>query len=78
MTILCSRPNGSRLGHLYEDIWCLCTGLRAASVGWVSRTANGVAHCLAKFARGLVDEIVWLEKSPPPALEALHLDLLKI
>ena len=78
MTILCSRPNGSRLGHLYEDIWCLCTGLRAASVGWVSRTANGVAHRLAKFARGLVDEIVWLEKSPPPALEALYLDLLKI
>ena len=44
------------------------------SVGWVSRTANGVAHCLAKFARGIVDEIVWMEDSPPPALEALCLD----
>jgi len=77
-TILHSRPNGSRLGHLYEDIQCLCASLRAVSVGWVSRTANGVAHCLAKFARGLVDEIVWLEESPPPALEALYLDVLKI
>ena len=31
-----------------------------------------------KFARGLVDEIVLLEESPPLALEALYLDLLKI
>ena len=64
-TISHSQPNSSRLGHLYGDIQCLCTGLRAVSVGLVSRTANGVAHCLAKYARGLVDEVVWLEESPP-------------
>lgn len=40
-------------------------------VGWMGRTANGVAHCLVQFAYGLVDEIVWLEESPPPALDAL-------
>lgn len=64
----------SCLGHLYEDIQCLCIGLRAVSVGCVSCIANGVAHCLAKFARGVVDEIVWMEESPPLALEALYLD----
>ena len=48
------------------------------SVGWVSRTANGVAHCLAKFARGLGDEIVWLGESSPPALDALYLDLVNV
>lgn len=70
-TISRSRPNRSSLRHLYEDIQCLCTGLRAMSIGWVSRTANGVAHYLAKFAKGIVDDVVWLEESPPPALEAL-------
>ena len=77
-TILRSRLNWSRLGHLYEDKKHLCAGLRVVSVGWVGRTANGVAHCLTQFAYGLVDEIVWLEESPPPALDALYLDLLKI
>ena len=48
------------------------------SVGWVSHTANGVAHCLAKYARGLVDEVVWLEESPSLALEALYLDLANV
>ena len=48
------------------------------SVGWVSHTTNGVAHCLAKYARGLVDEVVWLEESPSLALEALYLDLANV
>ena len=77
-TISRSQPNSSRLGHLNGDIQCLCTGLRAMSVGWVSHTANGVAHCLAKYARGLVDEVVWLEESPSPTLEALYLDLANV
>lgn len=77
-TISSAKPNGSRLGNLYGDIHCLCTGLRVVSAGWVSRTAKGVAHCLAKFARGLGDEIVWLEESPPPALDALYLDLVNV
>ena len=47
------------------------------SVGWVSRTTNGVAHYLAKFTRGIVHEIPWMEESAPLALEALYLDLSK-
>ena len=60
-----SQPNSSHLGHLYGDIQCLCTGLWAMWVRWVSRRANGLAHCLAKFARGLGDEVVWLEEPLP-------------
>ena len=33
-----------------------------------------MAHSLARFASHLDDELVWLEESPPPALEALYLD----
>ena len=38
----------------------------------VCRFAKFMAYSLAKFARGVEDEIVWLEESPPLALEALH------
>ena len=38
----------------------------------VCRFANFVAYSLAKFVRGVEDEIVWLEESPPLALEALY------
>ena len=40
----------------------------------IRHAANGVAHSLARFARHLSEEIVWLEDEPPPALEALYLD----
>ena len=66
----------SRLGHLYGDVLCLWSGLHAVSVSCVSKSANSVAHSLARFAKGVEDEIVWLEESPPPALEALYFDSL--
>ena len=37
-TISCSRPNESRLGHLYEDIKHLCASLRV--VCWVDGPYN--------------------------------------
>lgn len=44
------------------------------SVSCVKRIANTVAHSLARYARNIADETVWLEDSPPPALEALYFD----
>ena len=41
----------------------------------IRRVANGVAHSLARFARNLREEVVWLEEDPPPALEALYVDM---
>lgn len=40
----------------------------------VPRIANTVAYALARYARNIEDELVWLEDSPPPALEALYFD----
>ena len=39
---------------------------------------NSVAHSLAHYARQVDEDTVWLEESPPPALEALYLDSLSI
>ena len=40
-----------------------------------SDLANSVAHSLARYANGLVEEVVWLEDSPPPTHDALYFDL---
>ena len=48
--------------------------LQTCSFSCVKRTANSAAHALAKYARQVDDEVVWLEESPPPILEALYLD----
>ncbi|XP_075669830.1 uncharacterized protein LOC142639554 [Castanea sativa] len=61
----------SRLGNLYDDIRCLAACLRRVDFHSIRHCANGVAHSLARYARNLSEDIVWLEDSPPPALEAL-------
>ncbi|XP_030963627.1 uncharacterized protein PHLOEM PROTEIN 2-LIKE A4-like [Quercus lobata] len=62
-----AQPDLSRLGLIYEDIWCLAAGFRSISYNCIRRSANGVADSLARFARLLDNEIVWLEEDPPPA-----------
>ena len=64
----------SRLGHLYADIQCLAIGLQVRSVSYVARSANYVAHSLARFANCIIDEIIWLEESPQPTLEAVYFE----
>ena len=73
-SILCTRPNRSRLGYIYEDVRCLTVGLRGLSVSCVRRSANSAAHSLGRFACHLDEDSVWLEESPPLAFEALYLD----
>ena len=63
-----------KAGLIYEDIWCLAAGFRSISASCVRRSANGVAHALAKFARLSDNDIVWMEEDPPPAVDALYLD----
>ena len=65
-----TRVNCSYLGHVYEDIRCIATGLRRMSISCVQHSENAVAHSLARFAREIENEVVWLGDSPPPALEA--------
>ena len=68
------RLDRSRLGHIYDDIRTLAVGFRSCTIGCVNKSANSVAQSLTRFASHLDDELVSLEESPPPALEALYLD----
>ncbi|XP_050240907.1 uncharacterized protein LOC126689771 [Quercus robur] len=69
-----TKPDNSMLGNIYEDARCLALKFRKLSANYVRRSANGVAHSLARFAKFVSEEHVWLEEQPHPALEALYLD----
>ena len=69
-----SSPNWSRLGVIYDDVCCLAAGLRHVVFSCIRRSANSVAHSLARYANVLDGEVVWLEELPPPACEALLFD----
>ena len=83
------RARWSRLGHLYDDISCPSVGFGCIKFECVRRSANNVAHMLARSAKSGffffffresaksvdVESSVWLEEPPFPALEALSLDL---
>ena len=75
-TVSQAQLNLSRLGLIYEDIWCLVAGFRSISINCVRRIAKCVTHALARFARVIDDDIVWLEENPPPVVDALYLDAL--
>ena len=62
------RANCSSLAHIYGDIKCIAMGFRTLSISCVKRSANFAAHSLAKYARQIVEELVWLEapRTPPP------------
>ena len=77
-SIVSAQTDWSCLGNLYDDICCLAGRLRHVEFRGIRRTANGVAHSLARFARNLSEDIFWLEDSPPPALEASYLDSIAI
>ncbi|XP_050245646.1 uncharacterized protein LOC126693633 [Quercus robur] len=75
-SLISLKPNRSRLGHIFEEIQCISAGLRRFVVSFVKHSANTVAHALAKYARLIDDELVWLEECPQQALEPLYLDSL--
>jgi len=72
------RSNLSLLGNVYDDIRCLIRGLRRVEISCVHQNANSIAHSLARYARQVDDDFVWIEESPPSALEAFYLDSLFI
>ena len=74
-TISSNNPNWSRLGVIYDDTGCLAAGLRYVSFNCIWHNANLIVHSLARYATGLVEEVVWLEDSPPLACDALYFDL---
>ena len=77
-SIVSAQIDWSHLGNLYDDIRCLAGRLRHVEFRGIRHITNEVAHSLARFARHLSEDIVWLEDSPPPALEALYSDSISI
>ena len=37
-----------------------------------------VSHSLAKYVKNIVDDMYWLKDTPPPAVDALYWDFLRI
>ncbi|KAL4625504.1 hypothetical protein ACB092_05G031200 [Castanea dentata] len=89
INVMCSifsdRTDWSQLGNIYDDICWLAGRLRHMEFQSIRRSANGVADSLARYAKHISEDIIttkngciWLEDSPPPALEALYLDSISI
>ena len=68
----------SWLENIYNDIYCIAGGLRHMEIKSIRQSANRVPHSLARYTRHIDEDTVWLEDSPPPALEALYVDSLPI
>lgn len=68
----------SRVGHIFQDVLCLLKGLRWSQVQFTRRSANTGAHALARHAKNVSHEVIWMEDSPPPAVEALYFDSISI
>ncbi|XP_075675254.1 uncharacterized protein LOC142644553 [Castanea sativa] len=69
----------SLLGYVVDDIRHLVYCLEWASISTTRRDGNKVAHVLAQHARNSIDnDVYWMEDSPPPAVEALAYDVLRL
>ncbi|XP_075674895.1 uncharacterized protein LOC142644101 [Castanea sativa] len=73
-----SIENSSLLGHIYEEIKFNLRGMHVLSINWVKRGGNMVTHTLAKHVRNLIDDLYWIEDTPPPMEDALYYDSLHI
>ncbi|XP_075665466.1 uncharacterized protein LOC142635146 [Castanea sativa] len=71
-----STENSSMLGHIYEDIKFNFREMQVLSINWVKRGGNMVAYTLAKHARNLINDLYWIEDTPPPAVDTLYYDSL--
>ena len=68
----------TQLGHILQDVVSLLNGFQWSKVQYGKRSANTVAHALAKYAKDVSNEVVWIEDSLPLAVEALYYDSISI
>ena len=48
--------------------------MQMVSINSVKREGNEVANVLARHAKNVVDEVFWIEDSPPLTISALYHD----
>ncbi|XP_075658640.1 uncharacterized protein LOC142628417 [Castanea sativa] len=70
------RSLSSRVGHIVQDVLSLLKELRWSQVLFTKRSANTIAHLLARHAKNESHDVIWLEESHPPVVQALYNDLL--
>ena len=68
----------SRVGHILQDVLCLLNKFRWSQVQFAKRSANTVAHLLARHAKSESHDVIWLEESPPLVVQALYLNSISI
>ena len=68
----------SRVGHILQDILYMVNEFRWSQVQFAKRSANTIAHLLARHAKNVTHDVIWLEDSPPPVVQALYLDSISI
>nr|XP_023924316.1 uncharacterized protein LOC112035715 [Quercus suber] len=68
------RSLSSQVGHMLQDVLCLLNGFRRSQVQFAKRSANMLAHLLARHAKNGSHDVIWMEESPPPVVQALYLD----
>ena len=71
-----SLADQSLLGNVVDDVRHLVCGMHWVNFSCIRRGGNRVAHALAQHARNIVEDVFWMEDSPPPALNALYHDSL--
>ena len=72
------RGLSSWVGHILQDVICLLNDFRWSQVNFAKRSANTVAHLLARHAKDVLHDVIWLEDSPPPVVQALYQDSISI
>ena len=68
----------SWLWHIFHDVICFLNDLRWSEVHYAKRSANSVTHSLVKYAKNVLSDVIWLEDSPWPAVEALYTNSISI
>ena len=60
---------------MFEDVQYFVCGLQFASISCIKEGGGGnmVTHVLAWYAKNIIDEMYWLEDSPPPVVDALFI-----
>ena len=60
--------------NVVEDIKHLIKGLQWVSIPHTRHSSNKVAHVLAQHARTSIQDLYWIEDSPPLVIEQLYQD----